>query len=298
MEMHQLRYFVAVAETGNFTRAAKQCFVSQPSLSQQIQKLEEELGQPLLDRLGRRAELTAAGRAFFERARRILLEVEDAARVVREESGTGRLRFGVIPSVAPYVVPELLPRLHERLPETRIDVFEDFRARLIDEVVAGKIDAALATMTPENPAIESEPLLSEPLLVAMKSNHPLAEKRDLKSSDLTGQRLILLGDSSSLALQTRRFFGDHHIDLEITSRCAQVKTVKLLIAAGLGMAILPKMAAGRDNVPGLVYRALADANPHRELVLVRHRQRYHGRAEETFAEVLRELLAERAKAAG
>lgn len=292
MEMHQLRYFVAVAETGNFTRAAKRCFVAQPSLSQQILKLEEELGQPLFDRLGRRAELTPAGRAFAARARRILLDVDDAARAVREESGGGRVRLGMVPSVAPYLLPELLPRLAETVPDLQLEVFEDFRTYLVEQIVLGNIDGAVLSLPPEGQVLEQELLFSEPLLVAMPKAHSFASKTDLALRDLAGQPFIMLGDSSSLALQTRRFFGDHDLGLTVVGRCAQVKTLKTLVAAGLGLAIVPKMAAGRDKVPGIVYRELVDAHPRRELMFVRHAERFHGRTEEAVVEALRAVSRE------
>ncbi len=292
MEMHQLRYFVAVAETGNFTRAAKRCFVSQPSLSQQIQKLEEELGQPLFDRLGRRAELTPAGRAFVSRARRILLDVEDAARAVREQSGGGRVRIGLVPSVAPYLLPELLPKMAELVPEAEIEVFEDFRTYLVEQIIRGNLDAAVLSLPPDDRSIEAELLIAEPLLVAMPRGHSFAGKPDLSLRDLAGQPFIMLGDSSSLALQTRRFFGDHDLGLSVVARCAQVKTLKTLVAAGIGLAIVPRMAVGRDKVPGIVYREMADAHPRRELMLVRHAERFHGRTEEAVADVLRKVCRE------
>ena len=298
MELHQLRYFVAVAETGNFTRAAKRCFVSQPSLSQQILKLEEELGQPLFDRLGRRAELTPAGRAFVARARRILLDVEDAARAVREQSGGGRVRLGLVPSVAPYLLPELLPKLTEVVPEAEIEVFEDFRSYLVEQIIRGNLDAAVLSLPPDNRALEIELLIAEPLLVAMPRGHSFANKPDLSLRDLAGQPFIMLGDSSSLALQTRRFFGDHDLGLSVVARCAQVKSLKTLVAAGLGLAIVPRMAVGRDKVPGIVYREMADAHPHRELMLVRHAERFHGRTEEAVAQVMRDVCREVFGAAG
>lgn len=293
MELHQLRYFFAVAESGNFTAAARKCHVAQPSLSQQIKKLEDELGRTLFDRLGRRAELTEAGRTFMSRAQRILQDVDDAKRAVHDGAGESILRFGVIPSTAPYVLPELLPRLRESMPDTKFEVLEDFRTYLIEQILAGKLDAAIVTMPPDRPHLEIEPLFNEPLLAVMPDKHALAAKTNLRPSDLEGQHLVLLGDSSSLSLQTQRFFGDNDVAVEISCRCAQVKTVKALVAAGLGIAILPKMAAGRDGIPGLVYRELTDPSPRRELVLVRHQQRFHGRAEETFRTALREFCAER-----
>jgi LysR family hydrogen peroxide-inducible transcriptional activator len=190
-----------------------------------------------------------------------------------------------------------MPRLRQNLPDAQIEVFEDFRTYLIEQVLAGKLDAAVATMPPDNPKLAIEPLFSEPLLAVMPEKHRLAAKAGLSSADLEGQRLVLLGDSSSLSLQTQRFFGDQRVNVAISCRCAQVKTVKVLVAAGLGLAILPKMAAGRDGIPGLVYRELTDPGPRRELVLVRHQQRFHGRAEEVFRTVVRDLCAERYGAA-
>ncbi len=293
MEVYQLKYFVAAAESGNFTAAARRVNVAQPSLSQQIKKLEEELGQRLFDRLGRRAQLTEAGRTFYERALRILQEVDDAKRAVRDASGAASVRIGVIPSVAPYLIPDLMPRLRQALPDAHVEVHEDFRSYLIEQILAGKLDAAVITMPPDTPNLEIEPLFSEPLLAVVPHGHRLAGKANLYSTDLEGERLVLLGDSSSLALQTQRFFGDNRVSVEISCRCAQVKTVKALVAAGLGLAILPQMAAGRDGIAGLVYRELNDPGPRRELVLVRHQQRFHGRAEEAFRTTLRELCAER-----
>lgn len=290
MELHQLRYFVAAAETGNFTQAAVRSHVSQPSLSQQIIKLEDELGQKLFNRLGRRVQLTPAGQTFFDRARRILVEVDDAARAVRDESGSGNLRFGIIPSVAPYVLPTLIPMIRKRLPETHVEVVEDFGANLLKQVGAGDLDAVIVTLPPAWPNIEIEQLYKEPLLAALPKNHPLAAQTQLKPRDLEGQSLVLLGDSSSLGLQTRRFFGDHRINVEVACRCAQVMTVKVLVAAGIGLAIVPEMATDVPH-PGVVYRELSGFVPQREIVLVRNTQRFRGRAEEAWLEVVREFFA-------
>lgn len=297
MEIYQLRYFVAAAEAGNFTAAAQRVHVAQPSLSQQIKKLEEELGQPLFDRIGRRAQLTDAGRTFYHRALRILQEVDDAARAVREAADAPTVRFGLIPSLGPYLVPDLMPRLRQKLPEAQVEVHEDFRSVLIEQILAGRIDAAVITMPPDIADLEVRPLFKEPLLVVMPQDHRLATKAKLYSNDLDGEPLVLLGDLSSLALQTRRFFGDQHVHFDISCRCAQVKTVKALVAAKLGLAILPKMAAGRDGIPGLVYRRLEEPGPQRELVFVRHQRRFLGRGEEVLFATLVEVCRERYAAA-
>jgi LysR family hydrogen peroxide-inducible transcriptional activator len=290
MELHQLRYFVAAAEAGNFTQAAVRSHISQPSLSQQIIKLEGELGQKLFNRLGRRVQLTPAGQTFFDRARRILSEVDDATRAVRDESGAGNLRFGVIPTVAPYVLPTMMRKIRERLPDTHVEVVEDFGAKILAQVGEGDLDAVIVTLPPAWPNIEIELLYKEPLLAALPEKHPLAAKSQLMPRDMEGQSLVLLGDSSSLGLQTRRFFGDHRINVEVACRCAQVQTVKTLVAAGIGLAIVPEMAADVPH-PGVVFRELSGVVPQREIVLVRNVQRFRGRAEETWLEIVREHFA-------
>src|SRR6516165_11523293 len=148
MEMHQLRYFVAIARTGSFSRAAEQCFVSQPSLSQQIQKLEKSLGQRLFDRLGRRAALTDAGRLLLERAEVILETVDDTERQLRDadDQQGGRLAVGAIPTIAPYLLPLVVPRFLKRYPQVELTIQEDVTQHLLATVVAGDLDLALLAL--------------------------------------------------------------------------------------------------------------------------------------------------------
>src|SRR5262245_23523731 len=141
MELHQLRYFVAVAQTGNFSRAAERCHVSQPSLSQQILKLEHRLGQPLFNRLGRRAVLTDAGRLLLDRATAVLATVEDAERRLRASDTIhgGRLAVGAIPTIAPYLLPHALESFVRRCPKVELIVREDVTTNLIQAVVEGEL---------------------------------------------------------------------------------------------------------------------------------------------------------------
>src|SRR5262245_59177140 len=144
MEMHQLRYFVAVAETASFTRAAERSHVTQPSLSQQISKLESEVGHKLFHRLGRKAVLTEAGAAFLERARRILFEVENAAKELSDHPSLGRrIVVGAVQTVMPYLITPLIAQLRESHPNLHIDAQEDFRANLVRAVVEGELDLAV-----------------------------------------------------------------------------------------------------------------------------------------------------------
>src|SRR4051812_46560238 len=204
MELHQLRYFVAVADTENFTRAAERSHVSQPSLSQQVSKLEGEVGHKLFHRLGRKAVLTEAGTAFLERARRILFEVENAAKELSDHPSLGRrITVGAVQTVMPYLITPLISSLRRSHPNLLVDSQEDFRVDLVRAVVEGDLDLAVVPMPVKAPRISVEPLLSEPLLLVVGKNHPIASRSEISINDLAAETFVSLGDSSSLASQVR-----------------------------------------------------------------------------------------------
>ena len=147
MELQQLRYFASVADLANFTRAAEQCNVSQPSLSQQIINLEKELGHKLFHRLGRKAVLTEAGVTFLDRTRKILFEIENASRELTDSPSLGRLiNVGAIQTLAPYILSEVIEICHDRYPNLHIVIQEDFRTALVNGVLEGDLDLALVSL--------------------------------------------------------------------------------------------------------------------------------------------------------
>jgi LysR family transcriptional regulator, hydrogen peroxide-inducible genes activator len=298
MELSQLRYVLAVAEAGNFTRAATRSNVAQPSLSQQIIKLERELGHKLFHRLGRKAVLTEAGTAFVERARRILFEVEDATRELGDSPSFERkITVGAIPTLAPYLLPGLIARCRSRHPNLQVNIREDFKLTLLREMLEGELDLALVALPVDEASIQVEVLWKEPLLLAVARDHPLATRQGVTAADLAKESFILLGSSSSLAAQVRRFCGDHHFEPRIGSRCAQVATVKALVATGAGISILPAGARTAEDRDALAYVALADAEPSREIAVLKHMQRYQSRGAEQFLALVREGPPEPAAAA-
>jgi LysR family hydrogen peroxide-inducible transcriptional activator len=289
MELSQLRYVLAVADTGNFTRAALRSNIAQPSLSQQIIKLEKELGHKLFHRLGRKAVLTEAGIAFLERARRILFEVEDATKELGDSTNfERRITVGAIPTLAPYLLPGLIARCKKKHPNLQVNIREDFKPTLIRELLQGDLDLALAALPFDNLSIQVEVLWKEPLILVVAKEHPLATKKQVTGADLADESFILLGSSSSLAAQVRLFCGDHHFEPKIGSRCAQVATVKALVGTGAGISILPAVAKSEEDAATLVYVTLADAEPFREIAVLRHMQRYQSRGAEQFLALLRE----------
>lgn len=292
MEMQQLRYFVAVAETGNFTRAAERSNVTQPSLSQQIINLEGEVGHKLFHRLGRKAVLTEAGNTFLERARKILFEVENAAKELSDHPSLGRkISVGAVPTVMPYMIIPLIHGARERFPNLHVAVRESFKAQLIEAVVEGELDLAVLPMPVKDHRVSVEPLFTEPLLLVTSKDHPLANQKSTNIPDLADETFVSLGDTSALAAQTQVFFGDHNFEPKIGYRCAQVATLKLIVSMGLGIAILPRLARQASDSDSLTYLRIAGTEPTRELAIVRHLQRYQSRGAEQFIGMLREEAA-------
>jgi LysR family hydrogen peroxide-inducible transcriptional activator len=293
MELSQLRYVMAIADAGNFTRAAARLNVAQPSLSQQIIKLERELGHKLFHRMGRKAVLTEAGSVFLERARRILFEVEDATKELADHpSLERRITVGAIPTLAPFMLPTLISRCRKRFPNLQVNIREDFKVTLIQEILGGELDLALAALPVADPRILVEALWKEPLILVVAKGHPLASKDRVIGADLANETFILLGSSSSLAAQVRRFCGESNFEPRIGSRCAQIATVKALVGIGAGISILPRVARSSGDGDSLVYIALADAEPFREIAVIRHMQRFQTRGAEQFLSVVREGAGE------
>src|SRR4029453_10234312 len=186
MEVHQLRYFVAVADEGSFSRAAAKVRVAQPSLSQQIRKLEAEIGQPLFDRLPRSVVLTEAGRCFLDYARQILASMGDARRCVDELKGqvAGKVAVGAIPTIAPYVLPELVVTFQKHYPDVILEIVEDVTDGITRRIEAGELDVALASTCQPSPTLRRESVGSEPLLLLMPERHALAGKTLVEFDDL------------------------------------------------------------------------------------------------------------------
>jgi len=288
MEMHQLRYAVAVARTGNFSRAAEHCHVSQPSLSQQIQKLEAELGERLFDRLKRRARLTAAGERFLVRATRILEEAEAARREAREsgELLRGTVTLGVLPTLAPYLLPEVLARFTRRYPGIEVVVEEDTTAGLVRQAVACEIDFALASLPLREPRLAVKELFTEELLLAVPRTHRLARKRLVAPADLAGERLIVLKEGHCLGDQVLGFCDRRGLRAAISFRSAQLETIQAMVRSGLGLSLIPAMAARHPARPGLQYRSFEPPRPSRRIVAVWPAQRPPGRAATAFLQAV------------
>lgn len=285
METFQLRYFVAVAQSGSFSRAAIVCHVSQPSLSQQIAKLEKHLGQKLFHRLGRSVVLTDAGQLLFEKSTHILSVLDDTERELRDggETGQSRLTVGAIPTIAPYLLPRVLEKFLPAHPHVELTVHEDVTQRLLEATVSGEVDLAIIALPIKDERLATEVLFSEPLLLALPPDHILKNKMRIGLSDLRDERFIVLSEMHCLSEQVLAFCRTHEYFPKISCRSAQISTIQALIASGQGISLLPAMA--RDETK--IYRALSNPNLTREVAVAWHRHRYHGVAERLFLKELR-----------
>ncbi len=295
MEINQLRYFVAVAETGGFARAARRCGVTQPSLSQQIQKLERELGQLLFDRLGRTIKLTAAGEVLLPRAQGLVAEFNALKRSVDNEilSGAGSVAVGMIPTIAPYLMPGALARFSARYPRAEIRMFEDVTTSLVDMLVNARIDLAIMSLPLDHKSIRWEEVAREPLFAAVREGHPLAASRRIGLADLEAEPFILLHEEHCLGAQIESLCHARETQLQVVSRTSQLSTARSCVASGIGVTLVPQLAVAADEGTGIVYREIEEPRPFRSIVGAWHSGRTRSSLSEAFLEELRAECAER-----
>lgn len=280
MELHQLRYLVAIARAGSFSRAAAECRVAQPSLSQQIQKLEDELGEPLFQRSARGAVLTAAGEALLNRAERILREVEDACSEARDTSKLlrGRVAVGAIPTIAPYFLPNALATFSAENRGVELEIHEDTTAQLLQKIARMEIDLGVASLPLKGSELEVRPLFSEELLLAVPAQHPLAKQKTVHLSDLESEPFILMKEGHCLGAQTLEVCHQVKLEPNVVLRSAQIETIHALVAAGFGISLIPAMACSARKDSNLVCRSLAAPAPQRVVALCYRKGGYLSRA--------------------
>src|SRR5271170_3866892 len=258
MELHQLRYFCAVAETGSFSRAAEQSHVSQPSLSQQIMKLEDELGARLFDRLGRSVRLTDLGKTFLPRARGVLRELEAAKGDVVEhkDSVGGSVTIGVIPTVAPYLLPAYLTTFSKKFQQARLTVVEEITPVLLERLRAGTIDIAILALPIRGHEFEVAPLLTEPLFAALPPKHKLAARRSVSLKDLRAEPFLLLRDGHCFRDTAVAACDRARLNPQIIFESGQFSSILSMVGTGMGVSIVPEMAI--DKNPRCRYVRIAD----------------------------------------
>ena len=261
MNLQDLRYMVAVAAHRHFGRAAEACNVSQPTLSSQIRKLEDELGVTLFERTNKRVEMTPVGSRILAHAQHALDEakqMEQVARAARDPL-VGPLKLGVIPTLAPYLMPLILNPLHQGYPGLTIELWEDQTHALVDALRNHRLDALLLATATEAPEITEITLFEEPLLAALPLNHRLAAGASLPEEALADE-LLVLAEGHCLANQALAACGTKHgprSGLQGSMQAATLETLVNLVAAGYGVTLIPALAASSLGQRGIVLRQLA-----------------------------------------
>ncbi|MEJ2513846.1 MAG: LysR substrate-binding domain-containing protein [Gammaproteobacteria bacterium] len=268
VSLRALGYLVALAETRHFGRAAERCFVSQPTLSAQVKKLEDQLGVQLVER-GQQAMLTDIGKRIVERARRVLDEAREIEELARnfQDPLAGELRVGLIPTVAPYLLPHVAAPLHERFPRLKLLLMEQQTHRLVELVRGGEVDVAVMALPVPGERLLTRVLYEEPFVVAMPADHPLARKQRLEVSELGGEDLLLLEDGHCLRDQALEVCRLAEIRETPDFRATSLETLRQMVAGGVGVTLMPRLAVDRPvySPDSLVVRRFRAPEPSRTI---------------------------------
>ncbi|HXE13555.1 MAG TPA: LysR family transcriptional regulator [Bryobacteraceae bacterium] len=282
MEFNQLRYVCAIADTGSFSRAAEYCHVTQPSLSQQVLKLEEDLDAKLFDRLGRSVRLTEAGRAFLPHARSILQQMEAARTGVADKSMDvrGSVVTGVIPTIAPYLMPGYAARFMKQYPEARLRIVEETTPVLVESLRNLSIDLAVLALPLRHKEFELFPLRAEPLFAVLPKDHPRAGAKSLALKDLRGESFVMLRDGHCFRGLSIAACARARVTPRIAFESDQFSSLLGMVAAGVGVTLVPEMAI--DRGVECRYIRLNDARATRTIVAAVLRGRSFNRVQKAF----------------
>ena len=268
--LKQLRYLVAVADERHFGRAAAACNISQPSLSAQIQTLEEVLGVKAFERTKRRVMLTPTGETLVARARRVLSEAEAFVALARQSAPplTGPFRLGAIPTLAPYLLPRVMPGLRAAFPDLRLYLREDLTDHLLDRLDRGVLDAVLIALPAGRPELSERPLYDEPFLLATPPDHALAGREPVRRSDLAGHQLLLLEDGHCLRDQALEFCSLAGDMEEERFGASSLETLREMVAGRIGITLIPELfAASSGSDSAIALMRFADPPPCRRIGL-------------------------------
>ena len=273
MELHQLRSFVAAARQGSVSGAARVRGVSQPSLSQQIQRLEEAVGARLFDRVARGVVLTDAGRALLPRAERILAEVDAVSGLAEDvEAGVGRFAVGAIPTMAPFLLPGVLAALREEFPRSALEVREDLTEVLVDQVAEGVLDAAIMSTPVDHPRVEIEVVGVERLVVVGSAEGWDARGGRVGIGDLRARPRVSLNEMHCLGQQVAGFCARRGVGLgNVKCHATQLSTLMEMVALGMGVSLVPEMARRADTDPRRRYGELSGGGATREIAVATRR---------------------------
>jgi LysR family hydrogen peroxide-inducible transcriptional activator len=286
MTLTELRYVVAVAKYMHFGRAASSCFVSQPTLSVAVKKLEEELSVTIFERHKHDVTITPTGKKIVEQAR-IVLEQSKTIKLIANEALdplNGSLELGIIYTIGPYLLPRLIPEIHSSAPELNLIIDEDFTTNLAEKLKNGDLDMIIVSTPFDIQGIKTELLYREPFVVALPCDHPLTRKKSIKADDLLRETLLLLKSGNCFRDQVMDVCpackGDvfSKDKMQKTLEGSSLETIRQMVAAGSGVTVLPSSTVNEANTSSklVVYRPFSRPVPKRDVILA-YRDSYPGR---------------------
>jgi LysR family hydrogen peroxide-inducible transcriptional activator len=294
VNLRDLRYFVALADTRHFGKAAERSFVSQPTLSAQIKKLENRLGVQLVERQPRRVTLTDTGAKILPLARRILQESDEIVSLARNEHDplSGKLNVGLIPTIGPYLLPLVIRKLRKRLPQLQLMLYEYQTQPLLEKLRSGDIELGILALPVAPDGLEIRELYTESFHAALPSTSPLAKKTSIRLEDLTGENLLLLEDGHCLRDQALEVCNRIDVRESGDYRATSLETLRQMVAAGLGVTLLPELAARGPfgSGHGLVVKPFTRPHPSRVVGAVWRRSSARGAAIDAVCDVIHSTM--------
>jgi LysR family hydrogen peroxide-inducible transcriptional activator len=299
MNLKDLKYLVALADTGHFGRAAERTFVSQPTLSAQLKKLEDYLGVKLVERQPKNVKLTEVGKQVVVRARRMLDEGDEIIALARNNTDplAGKLKVGLIPTIGPYLLPRVMQKLRKTLPHLGLMLYEHQTEPLLKRLRDGEIDVGILALPVAQDGLESRVLYEEAFTLAVPNQHPLAAKTPVKIQDLKGQTLLLLEDGHCLRDQALEVCSRIDVKEAEDFRATSLETLRQMVVAGLGVTLLPETAVESPfgSQRGLCIRHFAKPAPSRTVGAVWRKTNTRGAAISAVCDVLANVMGQRSR---
>ncbi|MFK7912711.1 MAG: LysR substrate-binding domain-containing protein [Pseudomonadales bacterium] len=290
MNLRDLRYLTAVAEHRHFGRAAEACFVSQPTLSTQLKKLEETLSVTLIERTNRQVMLTPVGEQIVAQSERILREVKQLELIAERYKDPlgGEFRLGIIPTVAPYLLPKILEPIHKAFPNLQVQLTEGQTVTVSKLLRSGDLDAVILALPVDDEHWETRDLYREPFYFAASKQHPKASRKSVELEDLDNEEVLLLEDGHCLRDQALDVCHTHNARENTSFRATSIETLRQMVAANVGITLIPELALGASDGP-VRYIPFNGEAPHRQIGLCWRRSTARGELLEQLAELLAHL---------
>jgi len=267
MNIRDLKYLVSLSETKHFRKAAEQCFVSQPALSMQIQKLEDTLGIQLFERSNKEVIITETGKKVIEKAKQILLIEKEIYEIAENFQNplSGSLKIGAFPTLAPYIFPEIVPKIHSELQDLKLFLIEEKTGSLIEELENGDLDIALLALPIESPVLDYIELFDDSFYLAVSQNHKLANKKSITYDELANTKLLLLEEGHCLRNQSLDVCSIIGINEKEDFRATSLETLRQMVLAEIGITLIPEIA--KNDNDNIIYIPFCNNIPKRTIAL-------------------------------